>query len=210
MFSSANLSNALRAVASALQTPVTCVLLLMLAVTAVMVGAFIAELFTERLRLRVRLPELVDKIRSDGGTTGETIEKSGLLRRQKKALLELTRHAELTGPMREALAVRLIDEERGRYDALVRVTDVIARVGPMLGLLGTLIPLGPGIIALGRGDTYTLSTSFLTAFDSTVAGLVCAAVAFILSTVRKKWYANYMSMLELVMECVLEVENGEA
>lgn len=39
----------------------------------------------------------------------------------------------------------------------------------MLGLLGTLIPLGPGIIALGQGDTQTLSTSLLTAFDTTIA-----------------------------------------
>lgn len=77
----------------------------------------------------------------------------------------------------------------------------------MLGLMGTLIPLGPGIIALGQGDTYTLSTSLLMAFDTTVAGLACAAAALIISTIRKRWYRNYMSMLETLMECTLEAEN---
>jgi biopolymer transport protein ExbB/TolQ len=207
MFSSANLSNALRAVASALQTPVMIVLLFMLAVTVVMLGTFLAEIFTERLRLKVKLPALVDRLKESGTPVADTITGSGLLARQKKALLELTKHLELTPPMREALAVRLITAEREYYDVITKITDVITRIGPMFGLLGTLIPLGPGIIALGRGDTYTLSTSFLTAFDTTVAGLICSAVAFVLSTVRKKWYANYMATLELVMECVLEVEN---
>ena len=79
----------------------------------------------------------------------------------------------------------------------------------MFGLLGTLIPLGPGIIALGRGDTYTLSTSLLTAFDTTAAGLLAAAAAFVISAVRKRWYANYMSALEMAMECILEVTKEE-
>jgi biopolymer transport protein ExbB/TolQ len=207
MFSTENLNNALRAVASALQTPVVCVLLLLLAGTAVMVGTVIAELFTERLRLKARLPLLVDRLKA-GDSLKEIIDSSGLLKRQRKALLELTAHKELTPPMREALAVRLINEEREHYDTIVKITDMIARLGPMFGLLGTLIPLGPGIIALGRGDTYTLSISLLVAFDTTITGLISSAVAFVISAIRKKWYANYMTALELIMECVLEVENS--
>jgi len=154
------------------------------------------------------LPKLVDALKSGNMPIEKTIENSGLLRRQKKALLELTNHKDLNSAMREALAERLVYEEREHYDRVVKITDVISRIGPMFGLLGTLIPLGPGIIALGRGDTFTLSTSFLTAFDTTIAGLIAAAVAFVISAIRKKWYANYMSILELVMESVLEVENS--
>jgi biopolymer transport protein ExbB/TolQ len=208
MFSGTELSDALRAVASSLQTPVICVLLILVAAAVVMVGTIIAEVFTERMQLKAKLPKLVDALKSGESPVGKTIENSGLLKRQKKALLEMTNHRELNPAMREALAERLVYEEREHYDRIVKITDVIARIGPMFGLLGTLIPLGPGIIALGRGDTYTLSLSFLTAFDTTVAGLIAAAVAFVISTIRKKWYANYMSTLELVMECVLEVENG--
>ncbi|MDR1572559.1 MAG: MotA/TolQ/ExbB proton channel family protein [Clostridiales Family XIII bacterium] len=203
------LSDALRAVSSALQTPVIAVLLLLMAAALFMLGSLAVEAFTERARLRVRLPELVDALR-EGGATEAVIEGSGLLRRQKLALLELTRHPALTPAMRESLAVRLVAEERARYEGIVRVTDLIARLGPMFGLLGTLIPLGPGIIALGRGDTYTLSLSLLTAFDTTIAGLVAAAVAFVISTVRKRWYASYMASLEMAMECVLEAENEKA
>ena len=118
--------------------------------------------------------------------------------------------ADLTPAMRESLAAQLLFKERTHYDGLVKLSDLVARLGPMFGLLGTLIPLGPGIIALGRGDTFTLSQSLLTAFDTTIAGLIAAAVAFVVSAVRRKWYDTYMADLELVMECVLEVENTHA
>lgn len=107
--------------------------------------------------------------------------------------------------MRESLAIRLLDEEKQRCARLVRLSDLVAKLGPMFGLLGTLIPLGPGIIALGQGDTFTLSNSLLTAFDTTIAGLIAAAVAVVISTLRKSWYRNDTSVLETAMECVLEV-----
>lgn len=204
---SESLPNALRAVAAALETPVILALLLFMAAAVFLLGSLIAELFTERRRLRAKLPELADKLRAPGADVPAVIADSGLLRRQKAALTELTRHLSLTPPMREALAVRLVQAERARYENITRVSDLLAKLGPMFGLLGTLIPLGPGIIALGRGDTYTLSLSLLTAFDTTIAGLIAAAVAFVISAVRKKWYSGYMQSLEMVMTCVLEVEN---
>ncbi len=132
------------------------------------------------------------------------IARSGLLRRQKELLLELTGHGELTPPMREAMAAQLLDAEEEHWRGIVRLTDLIARLGPMFGLLGTLIPLGPGIIALGNGDTFTLSRSLLTAFDTTVAGLLAAAVAAVISAVRRRWYRRSESELETAAECLLE------
>jgi biopolymer transport protein ExbB/TolQ len=75
----------------------------------------------------------------------------------------------------------------------------------MFGLMGTLIPLGPGMIALGQGDTQTLADSLLIAFDTTVAGLAAAGVAFAISRLRKRWYEEYLSSLEALMESLLEV-----
>jgi biopolymer transport protein ExbB/TolQ len=210
MFSYTTVSNTLRTVASALQTPVAVILLLLLALTVVMLGTLIAEGFTERLRLKAKLPQLADELKAGARPLAEIIGDSGLLRRQRAALLEVTRHPDLTPAMRESMAVNLLSAEREHYEGIVRITDLIARLGPMFGLLGTLIPLGPGIIALGRGDTYTLSTSLLTAFDTTIAGLVAAAVAFLISAVRKKWYARYLAGLEMSMECLLDVlEEGQ-
>ena len=147
----------------------------------------------------------MEKLKDRQEPAEEIIQKSGLLKRQKKLFLEILSHNTLTAEMREALARRLIFEEQSRYDGITRITDLIARLAPMFGLMGTLIPLGPGIIALGQGDTYTLSKSMLIAFDTTVAGLISAAAAFLISAVRKSMYENYMVAIEAIMESILEV-----
>lgn len=209
MFSVTSLGNTLRAVSSALQQPVIFILMVLICCTVLLAGSLVAEFFTERMRLKVKMPQLVDDLKDPKKSTEQCIKESGLLKRQKAALIELTKHPELTNSMREALAVRLLYQEQSRYDVIVKLSDIISKLGPMFGLLGTLIPLGPGIIALGQGDTYTLSTSLLIAFDTTVAGLASAAVTTVISMLRKSWYANYMSILETLMECVLEVEKTD-
>lgn len=205
MFSSEELSGALRAVTGAMQTPVIIILFILLIITVIMAGSLIAEIFTERIHMKAKLPALADKLKKNEQPFETIIDESGLLKRQKRALRELIGHPDLTPLMRESMAVRLLEEEKAHYNMTVMITDTVARLAPMFGLLGTLIPLGPGIIALGRGDTYTLSTSLMTAFDTTAAGLLAAAVAFLISSIRKRWYLNYMSALEMSMECILEV-----
>lgn len=204
------MTDALRAIASAMQTPVIIVLLLLIAAVVIMTGILIAEFITERRHMKVKLPELLNELEKRERPAEEIIEESELLKRQKKALMTVIQQKELTPLKRESLAGELMDMESDHYDLRVKITDMIGRLGPMFGLLGTLIPLGPGIIALGRGDTYTLSESLLTAFDTTIAGLIAAAVATVLSQIRKRWYARYMGQLGVVMESLLEVmENDE-
>jgi biopolymer transport protein ExbB/TolQ len=195
----------LRAVASGLNTPVIVILIFFLLAAAALFGWIVAEFFTERRHLKPALPELLEALRA-ADDPAEVIKKSGLLKRQKAALLELTKHPDFTPVTREALALRLLEQEQDRYDGIVKLSEVLARLAPMFGLLGTLIPLGPGIIALGQGDTYTLSASLLTAFDTTIAGLVAAAVATVVSTIRRSWYREYGSILEALCQAVLEKE----
>ena len=203
------LADTLRTIAASLETPVVAFLLLLTAAVIFMFGTIVVEYFTSHLKLKATMPQLVDRLR-DEKDTAAVIRSAGLLKRQVAALTELTKHPQLTNTAREALAVQLVTAEREHYDSITKVTDIIAKLGPMFGLLGTLIPLGPGVIALGRGDTFTLSTSLLVAFDTTIAGLIVAAVAVVISTIRKKWYVKYMTSLELAAECVLEATNDGA
>lgn len=205
-----DLNNAMRAICAGMEKPVIIILIIILIFTVVLLGTLIAEIFTSRRHLRVWMPRLIDEIKEQDIPTALCIKRSGLLRRQKAALLEVTDHADLSDSMRESMAIRLLEEEKGYYDGITKLSDLIIRIGPVFGLLGTLIPLGPGIIALGQGDTLTLSQSLLTAFDTTILGLVSAAICTIISMVRKHWYTNDMSILETLMECVLEVEKKDA
>ena len=193
----------LRAVSGALEVPVIVLLVLFLLAAAALVGWLISESCTERRHLKLALPALMETLRTASDREA-VVEESGLLRRQKDALLELLRHPDFTDATREALAIELLEREQDWYDSIVKLSELLARLAPMLGLLGTLIPLGPG-------DTYTLSTSLLTAFDTTIAGLVAAALAIVVSAIRRRWYREYGSVLEALCTEVLELtKKGEA
>ena len=209
MFSD-TLKEVLRAVASVMQVPVMIVLLLLMVVTVIMLGSIIMEYFTERRRMKAKIPSLVDRIQ--GKNTDELkilVEESGLLKRQKAALLKVIERKNLSDDTKDALARQIIFQEQAYYEKVSKVTDVIARIAPIFGLLGTLIPLGPGLIALGQGDTKTLAASLLIAFDTTIAGLISAALAYLISSIRKRWYEEYIVALETIMETILEQQSEE-
>ena len=74
--------------------------------------------------------------------------------------------------------------------------DMIARIAPMFGLMGTLIPLGPGLAALGQGNLTILTEAITIAFDTTVLGLLAGAIGFVLGRFRRRWYDTAMDRLE--------------
>jgi len=74
--------------------------------------------------------------------------------------------------------------------------DVIARISPILGLMGTLIPLGPGISAMGSGDFSTLASAITTAFDTTVLGLFVGIIAMLISRFRRAAYDAALTEIE--------------
>ena len=202
------LGKVLHSMTSVLQIPVVIILILFIAAILVAIGWIISEYMNEHKHMQVQLPKLLDEIRAEEQPIEEIIETSGLLKTQKEALIEITKHSDFNDLMLESLAATLLEREQERYDAKLKPTDLLSKLGPMFGLLGTLIPLGPGIIALGQGDTMTLSQSLMTAFDTTIAGLIVAAIAIVISTIRRGWYNNYMSVLETVMDCVVEMEKN--
>lgn len=201
------LNNFLRSLSEILSNPVKIVLILLIIAALVLVGNLLAEFFTEKRHLNLNLPALADEIKAAGEDVSEiedSIWDSPIPRRQRQALSELLHHPKLNNTMREALAQDMLEREKSRFERKIKISDTVAKLGPIFGLLGTLIPLGPGIVALGQGDALTLSTAMLTAFDTTIAGLLAAAIAMIVSTVRRSWYSRIMSEFEALVICVLE------
>lgn len=198
----------LRSVATILRIPVIIILIIMIAFALFCIGWLIIEAIVERPHMNAKLPHLLDEMKSGARPLEDCIRDSRLLSRQKEALLEIMAHPWFDPDERDSFAGNLLEKEEKHYDGILKWTDTIAKLAPMAGLLGTLIPLGPGIIALGQGDTYTLSQSMLTAFDTTIAGLIVAGVCIVISTFRKRWYAGYMSDLETLVDFVVKAEDN--
>ena len=83
-------------------------------------------------------------------------------------------------------------------------TDFLTRIAPMLGLMGTLIPLGPGLSALGEGDLSILTTAMSVAFDTTVLGLLVGIIGFVIGRLRRRWYEQVLSSMEHFIENAME------
>ena len=75
-------------------------------------------------------------------------------------------------------------------------TDILTRVSPMLGLMGTLIPLGPGLAGLGQGDLSILTSAVTVAFDTTVLGLLVGIIGYALGRLRRRWYEETIRLIE--------------
>lgn len=104
-------------------------------------------------------------------------------------------------PSRTLLLKALADAELEATRRLDR-TRMLVRLGPILGLMGTLIPISPALVGLARGDVEALSSNLVIAFSTTVVGLLIGGVSFVITTVRERYYRGDVSELEYAFDLV--------
>lgn len=78
----------------------------------------------------------------------------------------------------------------------------LSKMGPMLGLMGTLIPMGPALVGLSTGDIASMAYNMQVAFATTVIGLFSAAVGFVVLQAKQRWYRSDVNTLEFVAQLV--------
>ncbi len=173
------------------------------------IGGLVAE-YTSRKNLTPELIEELIYVISNASSLDEiknVIKGAKIYESQKVVLIKILRASELTSDSRHALAKKLIEFEETKFTKTIERTDVVTRIGPTLGLMGTLIPMGPGLAALGAGDVNTLANAIIVAFDTTVVGIGAGAVAYFVSKVRRRWYEEYLSNLDAIADALLDKLN---
>ena len=73
---------------------------------------------------------------------------------------------------------------------------IATRVAPTLGLVATMIPMGPALKALADGQLADVSRSLMVAFSAVILALLAAAISFTVVNVRKRWYAADLAAIE--------------
>lgn len=79
----------------------------------------------------------------------------------------------------------------------------VVRLGPSLGLMGTLIPMGTALASLSQGDMLAMSSNMVTAFTTTIVGLGCGTVAFLIVLVKETWLRKDLHACEIYGETLL-------
>jgi biopolymer transport protein ExbB/TolQ len=95
------------------------------------------------------------------------------------------------------------DKNLGRYKTL-------SKLGPILGLVGTLIPMGPALAGLGQGDVSSMSWNMQVAFSTTVIGLFAGTLGFLMLQPRQRILMGYLADLEFLANHLSEVHDRHA
>lgn len=77
---------------------------------------------------------------------------------------------------------------------------IVSRTTPMLGLVATMIPMGPALLALTRSDAQSVGENMVVAFSSVILALVSASLTFFIMTVRRRWLLEELRQLERLQE----------
>jgi biopolymer transport protein ExbB/TolQ len=209
MTASGLLTTIINVVAESLIIPVLILLVIFILLVLVQLGGVLAE-YSHRIKLSdEELDNIINSI-NDSKNSEEIINiinQSKLNKNIKEILVKITNTDNLKPNTREAYIRKIIENEEYKYAQTLRKTEIITRVSSGCGLLGTLIPLGPGLASLGTGDVATLSTQSIIAFNTTTVGLSCSLVAYVISKIRKMWYANDISLIYTISEAIMEANH---
>ena len=77
---------------------------------------------------------------------------------------------------------------------------ILIKFGPMLGLMGTLIPMGPALVGLASGDIVSMAYNMQVAFATTVLGMAVAAIGLAALQMNKRFYARSFNDLDFVFQ----------
>jgi biopolymer transport protein ExbB/TolQ len=187
---------------TALLYPVILALLLIFGWSLALLGSTISE-YTSRKRDLLELERACSKAsemarigRFEGAVSAVEGYRSNP--RISEALRDVV--SSLGGDLFDArIAKSLEDSELGMAKALEPI-KIGVRVGPMLGLMGTLIPMGPALISLSQGDIQQMADSLVIAFSTTVIGLAIGGICYGVFVVRNRWYRQDLSDLEYAVE----------
>ena len=102
---------------------------------------------------------------------------------------------------------RLLADFEIAADKDLSVSKTLAKLGPMLGLMGTLIPMGPALVGLSTGDIASMAYNMQVAFATTVVGFFSSAIGFITQQVKQRWYLQDMTNLEFIAGLITEKRN---
>ncbi|HOO56926.1 MAG TPA: MotA/TolQ/ExbB proton channel family protein [bacterium] len=103
----------------------------------------------------------------------------------------------------------LLTQMELRANSICSRSALRGRVAQVLGLIGTLIPMGPALIGLSSGNMEEMATNLVVAFSTTVVGLLTNILCMAITSIRRNWYAGDLAAIELIGDKIDDGERSE-
>ncbi len=185
-------------VANSLLIPDIIALLLLFVRSLLLVGSFYNHFITKQKNDKL-LNDLIQNL------SAEKVEnlKSILPQKDNSLYIKYLRKL-LSREPSEAYSEYLISNFETEADKDLSVSKILAKIGPVLGLIGTLIAMSPALVNLSSGDVSGMAYNMQIVFATTVIGLVVSMAGLITLQFKQRWYSQESNHLFYISQILIE------
>lgn len=196
------ISNILYWISTGLLVPVIVLLIFFFVRALILIGAFFGQYMNEKKTTS----DLNDRIKTL--TPGTLPEFAASLPAKPRSVAEAYAGKIIAEGGDGAKAELLLAEYELQADKNIATSKVLTKMGPILGLMGTLIPMGPALVGLASGDIASMAYNMQVAFATTVVGLVVSAIGFLTQQVKERWAVANLTVLEYLADIVRQSKDS--
>ena len=186
-------SNVLFWISNGLLVPVVVGLLYFFVNSILLLGIFFNQYLTHSKQTKL-LKKTLDSLRADD-MEKFTVEAGKLPQSNFTGFLR-----NIIEAPSKAYSNRLLADYEVRADAELGKYKLLTKFGPILGLMGTLIPMGPALAGLATGDVASMAYNMQIAFATTVVGLFVGAIGYVLLQIKQRWFVAELADLEFIAD----------
>ncbi len=197
------ITNTLYWISTGLLVPVVIALLLLFGRSLVLIGSFFGH-YTQKVKTDEAIHKTIEQINLNNLTSiGDSLPQNSnsLLVSYIRKISENRSNMPM---MQRLLACFEIDADKD-----LALSKTLTKLGPILGLMGTLIPMGPALVGLATGDIASMAHNMQVAFATTVIGLLTGAIGFITLQVKQRWYLQDFTNLEYLVQLLSQSINQQ-
>ena len=192
------ISNILYWISTGLLVPVIVLLIFFFIRAIIMIGAFFGQYLNEK-RLTAPLCRQLQLL-----TPASLTDFSASLPERPSTLVGAYAARIIAAAGNSPRIDLLLSEYEIEADKNIATSKILTKMGPILGLMGTLIPMGPALVGLASGDIASMAYNM-----QVVVGLVVSAIGFLTQQVKERWAVRDITALEYLAEIVRPAESAK-
>lgn len=185
-------------VANSLLIPDIIILLFLFGRSLLLIGSFYDQFMTKRKNDKA----IGNRIKELSNLTIDEL-KAVIPKNDNSLFIKYLRDLLTTSPS-QAYSDFLISNFENEADKDLALSKMLAKMGPILGLIGTLIAMSPALVGLSTGDISGMAYNMQVVFATTVVGLVVSAIGLVTLQTKQRWYAKDVNNLDYVSRILTE------
>lgn len=198
------ISNILYWISTGLLVPVIVLLIFFFLRSLILIGTFFGQYIQNQKTSAIIYPQIT-KLTSD-----KLPQFKGMLPDKPTSIVMAFVQKIIENKGHEAKINLILSEYEIAAEKEISTSKVLTKMGPILGLMGTLIPMGPALVGLASGDIASMAYNMQVAFATTVVGLVISAIGFITLQLKERWTVKNLTMLEYLANIVISTDSTDA